>query len=55
MKHEAIPISVGLPMHVPSDVTVYRADKVGGDIAKYNETIYTSFFNMKPGTCCRSG
>jgi len=37
---------VGLPMYVLPDVTAWRADKIGGDIAKYNESIYSSFFNM---------
>jgi peptide/nickel transport system substrate-binding protein len=37
---------MGLPMYVLPDVTAWRADKIGGDIGAYNESIYGPFFNL---------
>ncbi|MEX2275286.1 MAG: peptide ABC transporter substrate-binding protein [Actinomycetota bacterium] len=37
---------VGLPMYVLPQLTAWRSDKIAGPIDEYNETIYSSFFNM---------
>lgn len=37
---------VGIPLYVFPNLTAWRSDKIAGDISKYNESIYGSFYNM---------
>jgi peptide/nickel transport system substrate-binding protein len=37
---------VGVPLYLFPQPTAWRADKIAGPIGEYNETIYSSFYNM---------
>jgi len=52
---QAADFAPGVPLYVLPQLTAWRADKIAGPIAKWNDTFYGGFFNIDEWYCARQG